>query len=131
MDDSPDNRKRLSPPGLRTFLAIADLWGLTEDERRIILGNPHHATYEYWCKLARKHRSFVLSVDELTRISAILGIHQALQILFSTEKDGIEWLRGPHQSPVFGGNAPLSVITGGTLDGLLLVRRYLDAEAFG
>ena len=27
---APPNRRRLSGPGLRTFLAIADLWGLTE-----------------------------------------------------------------------------------------------------
>ena len=28
---APANRKRLSAPALRTFLAIADLWGLNEE----------------------------------------------------------------------------------------------------
>ena len=41
---SPANRRRLSAPGLRTFLAIADLWGLTEEERRLVLGLPARST---------------------------------------------------------------------------------------
>src|SRR3546814_12183009 len=35
---APDNRRRLSASGLRTFLAIADLWELTDEQRRLILG---------------------------------------------------------------------------------------------
>ena len=33
---APANRKRLSAPALRTFLAIADLWGLTEQQRLLM-----------------------------------------------------------------------------------------------
>src|SRR5262249_50050782 len=35
---APANRKRLSAPALRTFLAIADLWGLSEEQRLLVLG---------------------------------------------------------------------------------------------
>src|SRR5258707_9433386 len=51
----PANRKRLSPPALRTFLAIADLWGLTEEQRLLVLGYPSRSTYHNWCKQAREH----------------------------------------------------------------------------
>ncbi|MBR1219246.1 DUF2384 domain-containing protein [Bradyrhizobium sp. U87765 SZCCT0131] len=128
---APANRKRLSAPALRTFLAIADLWSLSEEQRRLILGYPSRSTYHNWCKQAREHGAITLDVDVLTRISAVLGIHQALGILFPTEQDGIAWLRGPHDALVFGGRPPLDLITSGAQDGLLTVRRFLDGARGG
>lgn len=128
---APANRKRLSAPALRTFLAIADLWGLNEEQRRLILGYPSRSTYHNWCKQAREHGAITLDVDVLTRISAVLGIHQALGILFPSEQDGIAWLRGPHDALVFGGRPPLDLITSGAQDGLLTVRRFLDGARGG
>src|ERR1700684_3811873 len=90
---SPESRKRLSGPGMRTFLAIADLWGLTEEQRRLILGLPPRSTFHGWAKAAREHVPLRLDLDTLLRISAILGIHQALGILFPTEAEAIAWLR--------------------------------------
>lgn len=127
----PANRRRLSPPALRTFLAIAELWGLNEEERRLVLGYPSRSTYHNWAKLAREHGSFVLDADVLTRISAVFGIHQALGVLFPSEAEGVAWLRGPHQAVVFGGRAPLALVASGTQDGLLIVRRFLDAARGG
>lgn len=128
---SPANRRRLSAPGLRAFLAIADLWSLTEEQRRRILGLPSRSTYQNWVKTVRGHRDITLDLDVLTRISAVLGIHQALGVLFTTEADGIAWLREPHQATVFGGRPPLDLLTGGTQDALLTVRRFLDAARGG
>lgn len=128
---APANRRRLSPPALRTFLAIADLWGLTEEQRRLILGYPSRSTYHNWCKQAREHGVFTLDVDVLMRISTMLGIHQALGILFAEERLGIDWLRTPHHATVFGGQPPLALATSGTQDGLLTVRRFLDGARGG
>jgi hypothetical protein len=127
----PANRRRLSPPALRTFLAIADLWGLTEEERRLVLGYPSRSTYHNWAKLAREHRDFTLDVDTLTRISAVFGIHQALGILYPARRDAVAWLRGPNSATVFGGRPPLSLVVSGSQDGLLTVRRFLDAARGG
>jgi hypothetical protein len=128
---APANRRRLSPPALRTFLAIADLWGLTEEQRLLILGYPSRSTYHNWCKQAREHGAFTLDVDVLTRVSAVLGIHQGLGILFPTEQLGIDWLRTPHGAIVFGGRPPLNLVTSGSQDGLLSVRRFLDGARGG
>lgn len=128
---APANRRRLSPPALRTFLAIADLWGLTEEQRRLMLGYPSRSTYHNWCKQAREHGAFTLDVDVLMRISAMLGIHQALGILFAEERLGVDWLRAPHHATVFGGRSPLALATSGTQDGLLTVRRFLDGARGG
>lgn len=128
---APANRRRLSAPALRTFLAIADLWGLSEEERRLVLGYPSRSTYHNWAKLAREHRDVTLDVDTLTRLSAVLGIHQALGVLFATEGEGVAWLRGPHRATVFGGKPPLALVTSGSFDALLTVRRFLDAARGG
>jgi uncharacterized protein (DUF2384 family) len=128
---APANRRRLSGPGFRTFLTIADLWGLSESERLLTLGLPSRSTYYGWVKAAREHRDLTLDVDVLTRISAVLGIHQALGVLHASEAEGISWLKTPHQAPVFGGQPPISLATNGTQDGLMLVRRFLDAARGG
>jgi len=121
----------LSAPAFRTFLSIADLWGLSEEERRLILGFPSRSTFHGWAKRAREHEDFTLDVDTLTRISAVLGIHQALGVLYADAKEMVGWLRGPNTATIFGGNPPLRAITSGTLDALITVRRFLDAARGG
>lgn len=128
---SPQNRRRLSAPGVRAFLAIADLWGLDEEQRLLILGCPARSTFYKWAKIAREHGEMTLDVDTLTRISAVLGIHQALGILHPSEKEGVAWLKTPHGATVFGGRTPLALVTSGTQDGLMTVRRFLDAVRGG
>lgn len=128
---APANRRRVSAPGLRTFLAIADLWGLSETQRLLILGLPSRSTYYGWVKAVREHREVTLDVDVLVRISAVLGIHAALGVLHDTEAAGVAWLLAPHLGLVFGGRPPLDLITSGSQDGLMQVRRFLDAARGG
>ncbi len=120
-------RRRVSGPGLRTFLAIADRYGLTTQDRFALLGEPSNSTYHRWVKKAHTETAMTLPLDTLTRISGFLGIHKALGILFPVEAEAMAWLKGPHRGEVFGGQAPIEVATGGGLDGILTVRRYLDA----
>lgn len=127
----PANRRRLSGPGLRTFLTIADLWGLDETRRLLILGFPSRSTYYGWVRAVRGHRDITLDIDVLTRISAVLGIHQALGVLHATEAEAIDWLKSPHSAVIFGGRPPLDLMASGTQDGLMTVRRFLDAARGG
>lgn len=127
----PATRRRLSGPALRSFAAIADLWGLNEERRRLVLGYPSRSTYHNWMRLAREQADVTLDVDSLTRLSALLGIHQALGVLFATQAEALAWLHGAHDAPLFGGQPPLALVTSGTLDGLLQVRRFLDAARGG
>lgn len=128
---SGTNRRRLSAPGLRTFLMISELWGLTDAERLVILGMPSRSTYRNWSKLVREQQDITLNVDTLIRISIVLGIHQALGLLYPDERDGVAWLRTPSNALVFGGRAPMMLVTSGSQDGLLSVRRFLDAARDG
>jgi hypothetical protein len=76
---------------------------------------------------ARDQNQLLLPIDTLLRLSAVLGIHKNFRILFSRPQDEAAWLKSPHDAPVFGGQPPLDLLTSGTQDGLMLVRRYLDA----
>lgn len=121
------SRRRVSGPSLRTFLAIADLYDIPTRDRVVLLGEPSNSTYHEWVRKARAEASLVLPLDTLTRISGILGIYKALGILFPIEAEAMTWLKGPHRGEVFGGQAPIDVMIEGGLDGILTVRRYLDA----
>jgi Protein of unknown function (DUF2384) len=116
---------------MRTFVAIADLWALSHEERLLVLGLPSRSTYYGWARAARDGDDVTLPTDTLLRISAVLGIHKALRILFASDAEGLRWLRGPHAALVFGGQPPIALVLGGTQDGLMLVRRFLDAARGG
>ena len=124
-------RQKLGGPGLRAFLGIAGLWGLTEVQRLLVLGLPPRSTYYAWGKAAQAGAALTLPVDTLLRISAVLGIHKALRILFATDAEAVAWLRGPHAALPFAGQPPLALVAGGTQDGLMAVRRFLDAARGG
>lgn len=128
---SPENRRRLSGPAIRTFTAIADLWALSPEKRRRLLGYPSRSAYYRWVRKAREHGPFALSVDVLMRISTAFNIHRALGILFATEWDVKEWLHTPHQAQSFGGGPPVDLLASGSLDGIRAVRRFLDGARQG
>jgi hypothetical protein len=123
----PEKRRQLSAAGLRTFLRIADAWQLSEADRLLVLGSPSRSTFYGWVAKVRGGNDITLSVDELHRISAVLGIYKALRIVFPRDDDASRWLRSPNSGPIFGGQMPLALVASGTQDGLMLLRRYLDA----
>jgi hypothetical protein len=123
----PKARARLGGPALRAFAAIAEAWKLSEAQRLSILGFPGRSTYHYWLTKARNQKELLLPVDTLLRLSAVLGIHKNLRILFARPEDEDAWLKKANDAAVFGGQPPLTLVTSGTQDGLMLVRRYLDA----
>lgn len=122
-----ENRSRLSGPGLRTFLNIATLWQLSERERILTVGSPARSTYHNWVSKARADRNISLPLDTLLRISAILGIHKDLRILFGDTRRGVQWLRAENADLLFGGQRPIDLILSGTQMGILELRRFLDS----
>lgn len=124
-----DSRKRrqLGGPGLRAFLNIADAWNLSERQRLNLLGQPARSTYHGWVAKARNGEALALPLDALLRISAVLGVYKALVILFAADEQRVGWLRRPNSGLLFGGQAPLDLLANGAQDGIMLVRRHLDA----
>jgi Protein of unknown function (DUF2384) len=120
----PQVRRRLSGPGLRTFFSLADAWQLTPDEQRGLLGWPATSTfYKY-----RAGEVGALSYDTLTRLSLVLGIYKALHVLYPDDGLADGWIRLPNANPLFGGRPALTHMIDGGIDGLVRVRRLLDAR---
>jgi uncharacterized protein (DUF2384 family) len=115
---------RASGPALRTFGRIADRWQLKPNERQRLLGVPR-STYFTYLKATDRVR---LSPDTLERISYVLGIYKALQILLPRREAADEWIRRSNSAAVFNGHSPLDLMLGGKVADLYLVRRYLDGE---
>lgn len=120
-------QKSLSGPALRTFFRIAKLWSLSVDEQMTLLGLSARSTFFKW----KKNPDVVLPRDTLERISYIVGIYRALQILLPDERAADEWLKRPNTAPLFGGRSALDRLMGGQVADLYLVRQYLDAECGG
>ena len=124
---SATSERELSGPALRAFFAIADLWGLKPREERVLLGTPPESTFFKW----KRERQGTLSKDVLERISYILGIYKALEILFSQSERADEWVRRPNAAPIFGGQSALDRMLSGNVADLFVVRQYLDAQRGG
>ena len=123
---APD-RKGLSGPALRTFFRIATLWGLTVDEQMTLLGVTARSTFFKW----KKNPNTVLPKDALERISYVLGIYKALQILLPDEQAADGWVKRPNTAPPFGGRSALDRMMSGQVADLFVVRQYLDAQRGG
>ena len=122
--DVLDETARLSAPALRTFFRIADRWQLTAAERQRLLGLRPSTYFKHQRDPGQAH----LSRDTLERISYILGIYKALQILLPRKEAADAWIRRKNSAPVFNGHAPLDLMLAGKVGDLYLVRRYLDGE---
>jgi hypothetical protein len=119
-------RERLSPSALRAFVNIMDRWDVKDVDARELLGGISNGTL-YAIKRREKK---VLNADELLRVSYLLGIFKALNILYSTALADA-WMTRPNTNPIFGGETPLDYVRKGGIPALQTVRRLLDSRRGG
>lgn len=122
-----ERRRSLSGAALRTFFNIARDWRLSPREQMQLLGLSASSTYFKW----KKEPAVTLPRDTLERISYILGIYKALQILLPENTAADSWVRKPNHAPLFGGQSALERMLSGNVSDLFVVRQYLDAQRGG
>lgn len=126
-----EDRARVSGPGLRAFGNIADQFGLSEAERKTLLGDPPRSTYHQWMPKAR-------DIDPLRchpirsygSLPSLVSTRPCTS-LFEDQDQAMVWLKGPHKSTLFAGASPMTCMLDGGLDSFMSVRRYLDAWCAG
>lgn len=118
------DRRDLSGPALRTFFRIAELWKLSVEEQMKLLGLTSRSTLFKW----KREGDGLLSRDTLERISYLLGIYKALQILLPDTHAADAWVRQPNGAVTFGGRSALERMLAGQVADLYVVRQYLDAQ---
>ena len=110
---------------LRAFFRLVGLWGLTMEQARVLLGRPSRATLYNW----RAGRAGTLPYDTLRRISYLLGICKAVEILYSDPQLADSWIK--RRNVAFGGQSALDRMLAGDVADLAAVRSHLDAARGG
>lgn len=118
--------EQMARAGIKAFFNMMKAWGVNNEQARILLGQPGRTTF-FRCKSGKVSR---LPHDTLIRISYLLGIYKALQIIYSTDRDyADQWVKRPNSA--FGGQSALEHMLGGQVTDLADVRAYLDANLQG
>lgn len=120
-------RHDMSAAAMRTYPNIAREWGLQETEAALLLG-VSESTYRCWRKDPERAN---LDINHLERVSLILGIYKALQILYPCTESADSWLRRPNHNPLFAGSSPVERLRSGLVQDLYIVRQHLDAALGG
>ncbi|HEY1384387.1 MAG TPA: antitoxin Xre/MbcA/ParS toxin-binding domain-containing protein [Dongiaceae bacterium] len=123
---SKAERERLSRSALGAFFNIMDKWRVRDEDARALLGGVTNGPF-YEMK---RDPDRALDADRLTRISYLIGIFKALNILYS-EKLADAWVQLPNANRIFGGRAPLAFMMKGGIGAMEIVRRLLDARRGG
>jgi hypothetical protein len=119
-------RQRLSGPALKAFFNIIAKWKVRDEDARRLLGGVTNGPYY---EIKRKPDR-MLDTDKLARISYLIGIYKALNILHG-KRLADEWVHLPNTNPIFAGVTPLAYMMRGGLPALQTVRRLLDARRAG
>lgn len=119
-------QEKLSPAANRAFFSLTTHWKLRDEDARNLLGGISNGSF-YQLK---RSPSKTLDQDKLTRISLLIGIFKALNILFSPQLADA-WVQLPNTNPIFAGESPLAYMRKGGLPSMIRVRQLLDARRGG
>lgn len=98
--------------GLRTFSRIVERWRLHSADAMALLGVDSRSTYYELLKRAREKREVKgLNKDQLDRLSYVLGIYEAIRVLFPhSEESRDAWVSRANTAPLFGGRSPVEMM---------------------
>ena len=122
-----DPSAQLAHKGLAAFFRIAERWQLTAQQQQTVLGQPARSTFFKW----KSGQPGAIGKDTLERLSYVVGIYKALQILIPRADLADAWITSPNDAPLFNGQPPIAMLTEGSVASLYRVRAYLDAQRGG
>lgn len=116
------DRGRLSPVAIKAMTRIADRWHLKGQESAALLG----VSASTWDRMTAGKWDQSLSQDQLTRVSAIVGLFKGLHLLFADDMAD-RWTRLRNKGPLFENRTPIDAMIEGGIPMMLDVRRHVDA----
>jgi hypothetical protein len=125
--NSAEERKRLSGSALAGFFKMMEIWKVRDEDARILLGGISNGPFY---EMKKNPKNKVLDVDRMYRVSYLLGIFKAINILHGQQLAD-EWVRLPNGNALFGGKTPLRYMIDGGLPAMQNVRRLLDGRRGG
>ena len=125
--NSVEERERLSGPNLRAFFKMMEIWKVRDEDAKLLLGGMTNGPFY---EMKKNPKGKVLDVDRLYRLSYLLGIFKAINILHG-QALADRWVQLPNKNPLFGGKTPLQYMIQGGLPAMQNVRRLLDGRLGG
>lgn len=120
------DRRRLTGPALTAFRSLAQRWNLTTPEAAALLG----VSASTWERIKRDAWDQALNQDQLTRVSALVGVFKGLHLVFADDMAD-RWPRLQNKGPLFEGDSPIMAMVAGGIPRMLEVRRHVDAVRGG
>ena len=120
-----NDRVRLSAVAIKAFLGLAKAWDLTNAEAAALIG----VSASSLDRIKRGARP-TLSQDQMTRVSALVGVFKGLHLLF-VDSTADAWARRSNTGPLFERSTPIEAMIDGGIPPMLDVRRYVDAVRGG
>lgn len=117
-----EDRRRLTGAAVKAVVRLIAAWGGSNAEGAALLG----VSESTWDRMKAGTWFGVLSQDQLTRASALIGLYKALHLLFA---DGMadRWPRLPNRAPLFDRKSPIAAMVEGGIPQMIETRQYIDA----
>ncbi len=119
-------RDRLSPAALKAYVRLAKKWELSNGEAATLLG----VSSSTWDRIKAGRWDGALTQDQLTRVSAMVGVFKGLHLLFA-DSMADRWPRLSNRGPIFDRLSPIEAMMHGGIPRMLETRRYVDAVRGG
>lgn len=117
-----EDRRRLTPSATKAVVRLTDAWKVTNGQAAALLG----VSDSTWDRIKAAKWDGILSQDQLTRASALIGIFKGLHLLFAdTMAD--RWPKLENRGPVFDRKSPVAAMIEGGIPRMLETRLYIDA----
>ena len=120
------DRARLSMVALKAYRRLVEQWGLTGQQAAALLD----VSTSTWERLKQDGKDKALSQDQMTRISALVGVYKGLHLMFADDVAD-RWPRLDNKGPLFARMSPIESMIRGGIPQMLDVRRYVDAVRGG
>jgi hypothetical protein len=108
----------------KAVLQTCNVWRLTTAQTCLLFGIDD-STLQRWAMTPPALEALPEKLIE--RISHILGVFKALQILLPDPVLADDWIHRPNSADPFNGQRPLDLML--SAEGLIAVRQYLDQES--
>jgi len=124
--NDPGRRAELTPAAVKAARRLADTWRLSVKQTGDLLGGISASTWHAW----NASPPAELGVDQLTRISLLLGIYTSLHVLHPGELADT-WVTRPNTNPIFDNRTPVQAMADGGIPAMVQVRALLDGRRGG
>ena len=118
--------ERFSKVAMRTYGRIAEAWKLSNVDAAPLIG----LSLRTWDRIKTEDWDGKLEPEQLMRISAVIGLYEALHCYFS-ESIANQWVSIENAGQSFGGHKPITVMLDGGYPAIVKIRNYIEALLCG